>query len=123
MCTTSHPETPVWGAFPSLELMVQAAQRGLCIALMPTCVADQALVSWRRDEHDDDHHHAFPLRRCAPTRGRRLLGWLDGVCAYSILHLLQEPNDALARMHRLLALCGFSVSSTAGDPDSSEPGS
>ncbi|MCA9579449.1 MAG: class I SAM-dependent methyltransferase [Myxococcales bacterium] len=40
-------------------------------------------------------------------------GSLDGVCAYSILHLLQDPGDALARMHRLLAPGGFLVASTA----------
>ncbi|MEZ4324245.1 MAG: class I SAM-dependent methyltransferase [Polyangiales bacterium] len=39
-------------------------------------------------------------------------GSLDGVCAYSILHLLQDPSDALARMHRLLAPGGFLVAST-----------
>ncbi|MDD9943518.1 MAG: class I SAM-dependent methyltransferase [Myxococcales bacterium] len=37
---------------------------------------------------------------------------LDGVCAYSILHLLEDHHAALAQMYRLLKPGGFFVSST-----------
>lgn len=37
---------------------------------------------------------------------------LDGVCAYSILHLLEDRPAALARIHDLLKPGGFFVSST-----------
>jgi ubiquinone/menaquinone biosynthesis C-methylase UbiE len=37
---------------------------------------------------------------------------LDGVCAYSLLHLLQDRPAALGRIHRLLKPGGFFVSST-----------
>ena len=39
-------------------------------------------------------------------------GSLDGICAYSILHLLDDPGAALDRMYRLLKPGGFLVSST-----------
>lgn len=39
-------------------------------------------------------------------------GSLDGVCAYSILHLLEDRGEALHRIHRLLKPGGFFVSST-----------
>lgn len=37
---------------------------------------------------------------------------LDGVCAYSLLHLLENRQAALARIHRLLKPGGFFVAST-----------
>lgn len=37
---------------------------------------------------------------------------LDGVCAYSLLHLVEDLPAALARIHRLLRPGGFFVSST-----------
>lgn len=37
---------------------------------------------------------------------------LDGVCAYSLLHLLEDRTAALDRIHRLLKPGGFFVSST-----------
>jgi arsenite methyltransferase len=37
---------------------------------------------------------------------------LDGICAYSLLHLVDDRAAALARMHRLLKPGGFFVSST-----------
>lgn len=40
-------------------------------------------------------------------------GSFDGVCAYSILHLVDDRDEALARMFRLLKPGGFFVSSTA----------
>lgn len=39
-------------------------------------------------------------------------GELDGVCAYSLLHLLADRAGALQRIHRLLKPGGFFVSST-----------
>jgi arsenite methyltransferase len=38
---------------------------------------------------------------------------LDGICAYSILHLVEDRVGALQRIHRLLKPGGFFVSSTA----------
>lgn len=37
---------------------------------------------------------------------------LDGVCAYNILHLVEDRADALSRIHRLVKPGGFFVSST-----------
>ncbi|QDH69656.1 class I SAM-dependent methyltransferase [Marilutibacter alkalisoli] len=37
---------------------------------------------------------------------------LDGICAYSLLHLLENRQAALARIHRLLKPGGFFVAST-----------
>lgn len=37
---------------------------------------------------------------------------LDGICAYSFLHLLEDRRGALDRIHRLLKPGGFFVSST-----------
>jgi arsenite methyltransferase len=39
-------------------------------------------------------------------------GSLDGICAYSLLHLVEDRGAALARIHRLLKPGGFFVSST-----------
>lgn len=39
-------------------------------------------------------------------------GSLDGVCAYSLLHLVDDRDAALAQIHRLLKPGGFFVSST-----------
>lgn len=39
-------------------------------------------------------------------------GALDGVCAYSILHLVDDRHAALARIHTLLKPGGFFISST-----------
>lgn len=43
---------------------------------------------------------------------------LDGICAYSLLHLLEDPAAALARIHRLLKPGGFFVASTVCLKDS-----
>jgi arsenite methyltransferase len=37
---------------------------------------------------------------------------LDGICAYSLLHLLQDPAEALERIYSLLRPGGFFVAST-----------
>lgn len=39
-------------------------------------------------------------------------GSLDGICAYSILHLLEDRQDALQRIYALLKPGGFFISST-----------
>lgn len=39
-------------------------------------------------------------------------GGLDGLCAYSILHLVADRRAALAQVHRLLKPGGFFISST-----------
>lgn len=39
-------------------------------------------------------------------------GALDGLCAYSILHLVEDRPAALAQIHRLLKPGGFFISST-----------
>jgi arsenite methyltransferase len=39
-------------------------------------------------------------------------GSLDGLCAYSLLHLLEDRDAMLARIHRLLKPGGFFISST-----------
>ena len=38
---------------------------------------------------------------------------LDGICAYSLLHLVEDLPAALARIYRLLKPGGFFISSTA----------
>ncbi len=37
---------------------------------------------------------------------------LDGICAYNVLHLVEDRHAALAQVHRLLVPGGFFVSST-----------
>lgn len=48
-------------------------------------------------------------------------GSLDGICAYSVLHLLEDRRGALARIARLLKPGGFFVSSTPCIGDSWVP--
>ena len=48
-------------------------------------------------------------------------GQLDGVCAFSVLHLLADRSAALQRIHRLLKPGGFFVSSTICLGDSRIP--
>lgn len=63
-----------------------------------------------RDQHVDNvtfHVGAFDDGFTAIADGS-----LDGVCAYSLLHLVDDRPAALARMHRLLKPGGFFVSST-----------
>ena len=75
--TTSYPEAPLWGAFPSIELMVQAAEHGLGIALLPTYVGDQVPTLRRLTRPDVRHlgdlwmvHHP-DLRTNARVRAAR----------------------------------------------------
>lgn len=48
-------------------------------------------------------------------------GSLDGICAYSILHLVPDPRAALDRIHTLLKPGGFFISSTVCLGDSWMP--
>lgn len=41
VATTSYPAVPVWGAFSSLALLMQATRAGLGIAMLPCYVADR----------------------------------------------------------------------------------
>jgi DNA-binding transcriptional LysR family regulator len=40
VAASSYPELPIWGAFPSMELMAHAAHAGLGLAMLPTYVGD-----------------------------------------------------------------------------------
>lgn len=40
VASSSYPEGPIWGAFESLPLLVEAAHAGLGIAMLPTYVGD-----------------------------------------------------------------------------------
>lgn len=50
--TSRHPELPLWGAFNSLAVMVQAALSGLGLALLPTYVGDAVAGLRLLDEPD-----------------------------------------------------------------------
>jgi arsenite methyltransferase len=58
---------------------------------------------------DNAHFHVGPFDEGFGTLAE---GSLDVVCAYSLLHLLEDRAGALARIHRLLKPGGFLVSST-----------
>ena len=52
--------------------------------------------------------HVGPFDDTAPFEA----GSLDGLCAYSLLHLVEDRDEALARVFSLLKPGGFFVSST-----------
>ena len=54
---SSHPELPIWGAFRSLSLMVQALRAGLGIAILPCYIGD-ADPTLRRLTRPDLAHRA-----------------------------------------------------------------
>ncbi len=58
---------------------------------------------------DNLSFHVGPFDRTFDEFGP---GSLDGICAYSILHLLEDRRAALAQIYELLAPGGFFVSST-----------
>lgn len=58
--------------------------------------------------------HVGPFDEATPFEDESF----DGICAYSILHLLEDRQDALARIYRLLKPGGFFVSSTVTLGDS-----
>lgn len=41
VASSSYPELPVWGAFASLPLLLQAAENGLGLVMLPTYVGDR----------------------------------------------------------------------------------
>lgn len=41
VATSSYPNLPLWGAFSSLDLMVQAAREGLGLVMLPSYVGDR----------------------------------------------------------------------------------
>jgi DNA-binding transcriptional LysR family regulator len=53
----SYPDVPAWGAFSSLELLVQAACEGLGVVMLPTYVGDP-LPALRRLAQPDLRHMA-----------------------------------------------------------------
>jgi arsenite methyltransferase len=61
--------------------------------------------------------HVGPLDETMPFAP----GSLDGVCAYSILHLVEDRPAALAQIHRLLKPGGFFVQSTVAVGESWVP--
>jgi DNA-binding transcriptional LysR family regulator len=40
IASSSYPQVPVWGAFDSMEVMIQAAHAGLGSVMLPTYVGD-----------------------------------------------------------------------------------
>lgn len=54
---SSYPDPPIWGAFRSLDLMVQAARAGLGLVMLPTYVGD-AEPALRRLAQPDLRHVA-----------------------------------------------------------------
>ena len=57
VAASSYPQVPTWGSFSSLELMVQAVQQGLGIAMLPTYVGD-GQIGLRRLRQPDLRHLA-----------------------------------------------------------------
>lgn len=39
--SSSYPEVPMWGTFPSMEVMAEAARAGLGVVMLPTYAGDQ----------------------------------------------------------------------------------
>ncbi len=54
---SSHPTLPIWGEFASLGLMIQAAEEGLGVCMLP-CYAADTVESLVRLEADDVEHVA-----------------------------------------------------------------
>lgn len=52
---SSYPDAPLWGSFASVELMVQAAEHGLGLAMLPTYVGDR-VPALRRLARPDLRH-------------------------------------------------------------------
>jgi arsenite methyltransferase len=57
---------------------------------------------------DNVTFHVGPFEECAAFPAESL----DGLCAYSLLHLVEDREATLARIYRLLKPGGFFVSST-----------
>jgi DNA-binding transcriptional LysR family regulator len=52
---SSYPDLPAWGEFSSLEVLVQAAQAGLGLAMLPTYVGDREPKLRRLARADPQH--------------------------------------------------------------------
>jgi DNA-binding transcriptional LysR family regulator len=59
--SSSYPELPVWGAFDSLEVLLQAAHAGLGLVMLPTYVGDQDPALLRLEKPDLRHVADFWL--------------------------------------------------------------
>jgi len=55
LADSSYPDLPTWGAFNSLELLVQAAREGLGLVMLPTYVGDREPALRRLDRPDLRH--------------------------------------------------------------------
>jgi len=55
VASCSYPALPLWGAFNSLELMVQAARQGLGLVMLPTYVGDAESALVRLEPPDLRH--------------------------------------------------------------------
>jgi DNA-binding transcriptional LysR family regulator len=62
---SSYPDVPAWGAFSTLELMVQAAREGLGLVMLPTYVGDRE-PALRRLAKPDLRHLADLWLLCHP---------------------------------------------------------
>jgi DNA-binding transcriptional LysR family regulator len=98
---SSYPRVPVWGAFSSLALMLQATRAGLGIAMLPCYVADRD-PSLRRLEKSDVKHVANlwilshpDLRENTRFRATRDCV-IQALCRQKALFLGQEPNSGTA---------------------------
>jgi len=58
---SSYPDLPIWGAFSSLDVVVQAAREGLGLALLPTYVGDREPTLRRLERADLRHMGDFWL--------------------------------------------------------------
>lgn len=55
VATSSHPGVPLWGAFRSLHLLIQAARAGLGLVMLPTYIGDSEPALQRLDAPDIRH--------------------------------------------------------------------
>lgn len=91
----------------ALRLAPHAAQiHGLDISREMIRIAKRKAA---RQEVDNVSFHVGPFDETFAEFGP---GSVDGICAYSILHLLDDRHAALKRIHTLLKPGGFFISST-----------
>ncbi len=57
VASSSYPEAPLWGTFPSMDLMAEAARAGLGLAMLPTYAGDPD-PALTRLSHPDLRHVA-----------------------------------------------------------------
>jgi arsenite methyltransferase len=91
----------------ALRLSSHAARvHGLDFSSAMIRIADEKTRSHRVD---NVHFHTGPFDASFAVFADESL---DGICAYSILHLFEDRADALKRIYRLLKPGGFFISST-----------